>query len=135
MLSPELYIEAKVNNNFSSTPEDIEFTHSILKDDTLAYAIISTGDKKYEVNIDQVHIQYDETGLLVSFFYLLDPENEDKKEAIRIRKEEIRNPESITFGIPSENTSQQYQQAVYEFDDEQCGYTCTEYTITDHLQE
>ena len=125
MLSPELYIEAKVNNNFSSTPEDIEFTHSILKDDTLAYAIISTGDKKYEVNIDQVHIQYDETGLLVSF--LLDPENEDKKE--------IRNPESITFGIPSENTSQQYQQAVYEFDDEQCGYTCTEYTITDHLQE
>ena len=125
MLSPELYIEAKANDSFSSTPEGIRVTHELLKDDTLAYAIISTGDKKYEVNIGQVHIQYDETGLLVSF--LLDPENEDKKE--------IRNPESITFGIPSENTSQQYQQAVYEFDDEQCGYTCTEYTITDHLQE
>ena len=130
MLSPELYIEAKANDNFSSTPEDIEFTHSILKDDTLAYAIISTGDEQYEVNIDKVDIQHDETDLLVVIARKNKGQEQESQRIISIK-----NPKSITFGIPSENTSQQYQQAVYEFDDKQRGYTCTEYTITDHLQE
>ncbi len=130
MLSPELYIETTEDNTFDSSYEGILETHSILKNYDSSYAIISTtdGEDKYDMNLNAIQIKHKGYCLLVVMTII----NEDQ-ESQRIIS--IKNPKSITFGIPSENASQQYQQAVYEFDDEQCKYICTEYTITDFTQE